>query len=177
MVEEQTAFLIDKLKTGKLDAAFLASPIPEKNFAKVSLFDEEFLLAVPGKHTLAKLKTVKQTDLVNKNLLLLEEGHCLREQALALCQRLNANENQNFRATSLETLRHMVASGVGMTLMPKLACDANNNIAYIPFSAPKPVRSINLAWRNTTAKHHVLLEIANYIKTILHKQKTVKVIS
>ncbi len=145
LIEEQTASLIEKLKTGKLHAAFLALPIAEKSFTTSLLFDEEFLLATPRNHSLAKLKTVKQQDLHNKNLLLLEEGHCMREQALALCQKLNANETQNFRATSLETLRHMVAAGVGITLMPKLACDTNNNISYVPISTPKPVRTIGLA--------------------------------
>jgi LysR family hydrogen peroxide-inducible transcriptional activator len=176
LIEDQTDFLIDKLKNGKLDAAFLAHPIVEKNFKKVVLFDEEFLLAAPRNHALAKLKSVKQDDLNNQKLLLLEEGHCLREQALALCRKLNAKEAQHFKATSLETLRHMVASGVGMTLMPKLACDTNNNVAYVPFAAPRPTRSICLAWRETTAKYQLLLEITGSIKNALVKQKTIKVI-
>src|SRR3990167_1176353 len=175
LIEEPTASLIEKLKTGKLHAAFLALPIAEKSFTTSLLFDEEFLLATPRKHSLAKLKTVKQQDLDNKNLLLLEEGHCMREQALALCKKLNANETQNFRATSLETLRHMVAAGVGITLMPKLACDTNNNISYVPFSTPKPVRTIGLVWRSSTAKGTLLEEITSHIRKIMEKQKTIKV--
>lgn len=176
LMEEQTAQLVEKLKTGKLHAAFLAFPILEKKFTSIPLFNEEFLLAVPKTHSLAKLKIMKQIHLDHKELLLLDEGHCMREQALAFCQKSNANEKQNFRATSLETLRHMIAAGVGMTLMPKLACDANNNISYIPFDSPKPTRSIGLAWRETTVKHHLLVEIANYIKNILNTQKLVNVI-
>lgn len=177
LIEEKTSQLIEKLKAGKLHAAFLALPITEKNITTTPLFDEEFLLAVPGNHSLAKLKTVKQNDLNSKTLLLLEEGHCMREQALALCQKLKANETQDFRATSIETLRHMVAAGVGMTLMPKLACDTNKNISYVPFSMPKPVRSICLAWRDTSVKYQLLEEISEQIKNILSKQKMVKLIS
>jgi len=175
LIEEQTTSLIEKLKIGNLHAAFLAIPIIERSFTASLLFDEEFMLATPYNHSLAKLKTVRQQDLDNKNLLLLEEGHCMREQALALCHKLNANETQNFRATSLETLRHMVAAGVGMTLMPKLACDVSNSISYIPFSTPKPVRTIGLAWRSSTAKNALLEEVANYVRKIMEKHKSVKV--
>jgi LysR family transcriptional regulator, hydrogen peroxide-inducible genes activator len=175
LIEEQTTVLIEKLKTGKLHAAFLALPVVEKSFTTSPLFDEEFLLATPHNHALAKLKTVKQQDLENKNLLLLEEGHCMREQALALCQKLNASEAQNFRATSLETLRHMVAAGVGITLIPKLACDARSSISYIPFSMPKPLRTIGLVWRSSTAKILLLEEITNHVRKIMEKQKAVKV--
>jgi len=167
LIEEQTQGLIEKLKAGKLHAAFLALPIPEKNIITMKLFDEEFLLAISKKHALARLKIINQSDLNNKNLLLLDEGHCMREQALTFCQKINANETQNFRATSLETLRHMVASGLGMTLMPKLACDNNKNITYIPFHSPKPMRSIAFAWRDTTAKSSLLTEMGEYIKSIL----------
>lgn len=175
LIEEQTPNLVDKLKKGKLDAAFLALPTME-SFKTFPLFEEEFLLAIPRNHSFANLKTIKQNTLDNKELLLLEDGHCMREQALSFCQKMNAKETQNFRATSIETLRHMVAAGIGMTLMPKLACDKNKNISYKPFSLPKPTRSICLAWRETTAKHHLLEEIAVYIKSILYKQKILKVL-
>lgn len=175
LVEEESASLVEKLKTGKLHAAFLALPIIEKNFTSSVLFDEEFVLVTPAEHSLAKLKTIKQRDLDNKNVLLLEEGHCLREQALALCQKLNANEAQNFRATSLETLRHMVAAGVGITLMPRLACLASSSVSYIPFSAPKPLRTIGLVWRSSTAKTPLLEEITTQVRKTLEKQKAVTV--
>lgn len=172
LIEEQTSQLFDKLKQGKINAAFLALPILEKGFRTAHLFDEEFLLAVPRSHAFASLKMIKPSQLDNKELLLLEEGHCLREQALSFCHKINANEAQSFRATSIETLRHMIAAGVGMTLMPKLACDNNKNISYIPFNAPKPIRSIGFVWRETTAKQKLLEEIANHVKNILLKQKT-----
>lgn len=159
LIEEQTAGLIEKLKTGKIHAAFLALPINEKNLKTQLLFDEEFLLAVPKNHPLAKAKNIKQRDLDNQTLLLLDEGHCLREQALSYCHQMKVKEAQDFRATSLETLRHMIAGGTGMTLMPRMACDNNKHIAYIPFSDPKPSRSICLAWRETSAKDALLKEI------------------
>lgn len=176
LVEEQTSLLIEKLKQGKLHAAFLSLPVMEKSFSSALLFEEEFFLATPTSHPLAKLKVVKQQDLDNKNLLLLEEGHCMRDQALSLCHRMQAHETKNFRATSLETLRHMVTAGVGITLMPALACSSSDTISYVPFSSPKPTRSIGLYWRATTAKQALLEDIVIKIKSILKKQKTVKVV-
>ena len=160
LIEEQTSQLIEQLKEGKLHAAFLATPVEEKAFDHAVLFDEEFLLAVPVNHRLAKLKKIKQTDLENENLLLLEQGHCMRDQALALCHRMNVVENQNFRATSLETLRQMVAAGVGITLIPKLACSPSDTIIYIPFGSPKPIRTIGLFWRASSTKQILLNKIA-----------------
>lgn len=167
LIEEQTYKLIEQLREGKLHAAFLALPVEEKIFNHTVLFDEEFLLAVPINHRLAKLKTIKQADLKNENLLLLEQGHCMRDQALDLCHRMNVTENQNFRATSLETLRQMVAADVGITLIPRLACSSSKTIVYIPFSSPKPVRTIGLFWRTSSAKQILLNKIVSKIIEIL----------
>lgn len=139
----------------------------EKNFKSALLFEEEFLLATPKKHPLAKLKRVNQKDLKSEELLLLDEGHCMRDQALAICNQIKIHENRNFRATSLETLRHMVLAGVGITLMPKLACIKSATISYIPFSAPKSMRSIGLFWRASSSKKELLEHIINEIKLIL----------
>ncbi|WP_218813486.1 LysR substrate-binding domain-containing protein [Rickettsiella endosymbiont of Dermanyssus gallinae] len=167
LVEEQTALLIPKLKTGALDAAFLALPVVEPSLTHAVLFEEEFLLAAPAKHPLSAQKTVKQHDLDQQNVLLLEEGHCMRGQTLDICHKINVSEMQNFRATSLETLRHMVASGNGITLMPKLAQQTNDNIVYIPFSSPKPSRTIGLYWRVSSARKTLLGEVSTYIKKII----------
>lgn len=174
LVEGQTAILIDQLKQGKLHAAFLAHPFMEKGFSSSLLFQEQFLLAASVAHPFAKLKSIKQKDLDNQQLLLLEEGHCMRDQALALCHKMQASETQNFRASSLETLRHMVSAGIGITLLPRLACHEGASISYIPFSAPKPTRSIALYWRNLTAKEPLLLDLVIQIKSILKKTKRVK---
>ncbi len=165
LVEETTLNLLTKLNEGKLDGALLALPT-EGDFSVHPLFDEEFVLAVPLEHPLAKQKTVNFSDLENKTLLLLEDGHCLRDQALAVCHRANASESNNFRATSLETLRHMVASGVGITLMPKLSCRSNDGVCYLPFASPIPQRTIALIWRESTAKKILLEHLAEHIKKV-----------
>jgi LysR family hydrogen peroxide-inducible transcriptional activator len=164
LLEEKTNILLEKLQQGKIDAAILALPIDVNGLVSVPLFDEEFMLAVPVAHELAKRKFIKAEELSHHPLLLLEDGHCLREQALSFCYRVQAEENQRFRATSLETLRYMVAAGVGVTLMPKLACRANDGVAYITFKTPKPMRSIGMVWRASTAKELVLKEIVAQIK-------------
>jgi len=173
LIEEQTAALIDKLKIGRLDAAFLALPVIDSSLTSSLLFEEEFLLAVPSTHPLANRKSIKQNDLDNQNIMLLEEGHCMRGQTLTFCHKMNASETQNFRATSLETLRHMVAAGNGITLIPKLAHHRSDSISYIPFSSPKPTRTIGLFWRGSTAKKMLLDDIVSQIKKILSKQKAI----
>ncbi len=152
LVEEKTEQLLDKLKAGTLDAALVALPIEEEGFGSAALFDDPFLLAVPLSHPLAKHKHVNQNDLKGERLLLLEEGHCLRNQALEVCSLMGGFEQQDFRATSLETLRQMVASGVGITLIPKLAMRKKDGIAYIPFAKPAISRTIGLVWRKTTTR-------------------------
>lgn len=167
LIEEQTALLVEKLSQGKLDAAILALPVTEKNFTSQILFEEDFLLALPIKHPLAKLKNVKQQDLANQCLLLLEEGHCMRDQSLALCRSMQVEEAQNFKGTSLETLRHMVGAGVGITLMPELACLPSDTIAYVPFGQSKPARTVALFWRSTTARQALLVDMAKNIKSLI----------
>jgi LysR family hydrogen peroxide-inducible transcriptional activator len=176
LVEEKTATLIEQLKQGKLHTAILALPLRETGFTTSLLFEEEFLLTVPHSHALAKRKVMKQQDLVNKDLLLLEEGHCMRDQVLSFCDSTHSSEAQNFRATSLETLRHMVAAGAGITLMPKLSSEGCDLASFIPFNAPKPVRSIGLAWRSSTTKGVLLKEIAIQIKRILGEKNIVKIL-
>jgi LysR family transcriptional regulator, hydrogen peroxide-inducible genes activator len=170
LVEEQTAVLIQKLKMGSLDAALMAHPIEESSFSCADLFAEEFLVAVANKHRLAQQKTIGASDLERQNLLLLEEGHCMRGQTLDLCHKMNVNQVQNFRATSLETLRQMVATGNSVTLMPKLAQQAHDGISYIPFNAPQPARSIGLFWRSSSVKTVVLADLVDQIRIIIAKK-------
>jgi LysR family hydrogen peroxide-inducible transcriptional activator len=107
------------------------------------LYDEDFLLAVPSDHPLAKKARVKPEDLPGETLLLLEDGHCLRDQALAACSRVDVRESQDYRATSLETLRQMVAAGLGVTLLPELATHRRRTATRaaspcVPFAKPAP---------------------------------------
>lgn len=175
--EEQTDHLIMKLKHGKLDAAIFGLPLIDEDFTALPLFEEELMLATSFNHSLSKRKSITHADLAKKTLLLLEDGHCLRDQALSLCHAVNAFADKSFQATSLETLRHMVASNSGITLMPKLACRANDGACYIPFRSPKPTRIIGLIWRPSTAKKILLENIVVQIRKLMAKQKTVKIIN
>jgi LysR family hydrogen peroxide-inducible transcriptional activator len=175
LVEGHSAHLIEKIKRGELHAAFLAAPVVDNSFAHELLFTEEFMVAVANSHVLAKQKKIKQQDLDKQQLLLLEEGHCLREQALALCSAMKNVEHMSFRATSLETLRHMVSAGVGITLMPRLACTASQVISYIPFAKPKPSRSVGLFWGVGSAKQELLRHMVGKVKGILGKSSLLEV--
>jgi LysR family hydrogen peroxide-inducible transcriptional activator len=152
LTEDKTANLLEQLDKGTLDCALLAMPIEDERLESAALFREDFFLAVPAAHPLAKQKSIAPKDLENLSLLLLDEGHCLRDQALQVCHAMGSGEAQNFRATSLETLRHMVAGSGAITLMPQLAITKDNLIRYIPFKAPAPSRTIGLYWRKTSGR-------------------------
>ena len=153
LVEEKTNTLIQQLKNGELDAALLAAPIKGDYLCAEHLFDDPFKLAVSSQHPLAKQTLVSPEDLVGEPLLLLDEGHCLRDQALQFCQINGPAEEQDVRATSLETLRQMVRANTGITLIPEIAVQRNDkDICYIPFTEPQPKRSIFLVWRKTSPR-------------------------
>ncbi|MFW0010923.1 MAG: DNA-binding transcriptional regulator OxyR [Coxiella endosymbiont of Dermacentor nuttalli] len=176
--EEKTTTLIEKLIQGKLNAVLLAIPLIEKEDLEIlPLFEEEFFLALPRHHTLAKHKMLTLSDLENKTLLLLEEGHCLRDQTLSVCHRATTSETKSFQATSLETLRHMVAANMGMTLMPKLSCYPSDNICYLPFNSPKPMRTIGIAWRPSSTQKILLQNIITRIRKVMTQKEIVKVIN
>ena len=148
--EYQTAPLVERTLSGDLDLAILALPADTRGLVTRSLFAEAFLVAMPEGHRLAGKKRVKASDLHAEKLLLLEEGHCLRDQALEVCARAGTEE-QDFRATSLETLRQMVAAGLGITLLPRLAAEgpfaSARGLVVRPFAPPAPNRVIGAAWR------------------------------
>lgn len=157
LIEEKTDQLMERLKQGKIDAALLALPIDDDSLMTKKLFDDPFYLATNPEHELASKKQVSQDVLNQYQLLLLEEGHCLRDQALDVCQLHNIAEEQDFRATSIETLRQMVKAGTGITFMPKIAIHENEQgICYIPFKSPAPQRTIGLVWRKTTTRTPVI---------------------
>ncbi len=155
LVEEKTEELLRRLRAGELDCALLALPEDDDELVHAELFEEEFLLAVPADHPLASTtEPVELSVLDGERLLLLDEGHCLREQALDVCRLAGANERVGFRATSMETLRQMVAAGVGITLLPELAVRppvaASEHVVLRRFAAPAPSRTIALFWRRTS---------------------------
>jgi LysR family hydrogen peroxide-inducible transcriptional activator len=163
LVEEKTEILLQKLLNGEIDCALLALPVLDGQLESTALFDDPFLLAVPKTHLLAKRKQVSLDDISGENVLLLEEGHCLRAQALEICSMVGARENQEFRATSLETLRHMVAAGVGITLIPRIAAKPDDNVCYIPFGKHKIARKVGMVWRKKAAREPAIQKINSTI--------------
>lgn len=164
LVEEKTDILIEQLNQGKLDAALLALPVNNDLLESKLLFDDEFLLAVNEDHSFSKKTKIQQSDLNDQQLLLLDEGHCLRGQALQVCQLNQAEEQQDVRATGLETLRQMVRAGTGITLMPEIAIQhQESGIQYIPFKNPAPKRTIGLFWRKTSARKQLMQKISDLI--------------
>jgi LysR family hydrogen peroxide-inducible transcriptional activator len=171
LVEEKTPVLLERLHEGKLDAALLALPLHDDSLHVEFLFEEPFLLAVPAHHRLASKTSLAIGDLADERLLLLEDGHCLRDQALDVCRMAGAGEKAEFRATSLETLRQMVAANVGVTLLPALAVQppvpASPDIALLPFAGPdRPSRRIAMAWRRTSALGAFLPALAEVFRAL-----------
>jgi LysR family hydrogen peroxide-inducible transcriptional activator len=167
LVEEKTETLLTQLKEGRIDAALLALPIAEESLVTMPLFADAFMLAVPSQHALAGSDGVTLAELVDLPLMLLEEGHCLRAQALEICSLAGTQEMQGFRATSLETLREMVRAGTGVTLMPQMATrKQERGIAYLPFTEDAPERIIALVWRKTTARRSLLEKLVEMIRAI-----------
>jgi LysR family hydrogen peroxide-inducible transcriptional activator len=166
LIEEKTERLVEQLKAGKIDAALLALPIEESSLDDAPLFEDNFLLAVGLDHPLAKRKTVRTADLSGQKLMLLDEGHCLRDQALAVCQTHGAKEERSFRATSLETLRLMVQSPHSdlITLMPTIAATENLGMRYIPFVGTTPSRTIGIVWRRTSVRAGMMDELIKTLK-------------
>lgn len=165
LLEEKTEIIIDMLKNGQVDVAFLAIPLPvnEDAFEVKELFCEPFYLAVAKNNPLAAKKNISRNDIKNEKLLLLEEGHCLRDQALDVCSLMGISENQDFRATSLETLRQMVVANVGITLIPELAIKNNDGLVYIPFKDSRPSRTIAMVWRKTSVRQELILKLQNIL--------------
>ncbi len=168
LTEEKSGVLRQQLASGQLDAILLADPIGNRYHTEMSLFDEPFLLAVPSGHRLAGQDSITPEDLKNERLMLLEEGHCMREQALTATHIAGAREEKNFRATSLETLRQMVAAGVGITYLPALAClstTTSDGYAVIPLRGATFERHISLHWRSSSPMGPLLADFGAMIRT------------
>ena len=174
LVEEKSDVLLQRLRDGKLDAALLALPVHDEQLHAELLFEEPFVFAAPQRHPLAARASVSMAQLSDETLLLLEDGHCLRDQALDVCRLSGANEKSGFRATSLETLRQMVAAGVGVTLLPALSVHAPvaqpPNIRVVPFRKPAPSRRIALVWRKSSALDGFLHTLADAIGPLARAQ-------
>ncbi len=168
--EVMTPHLLDDLTEGRLDGGLLALPIDDPTLEAVPLFVEPFLAAVPAAHALAKKREIHVDELAAAGLLLLEEGHCLRDQALEAC-RLEGLRSEEIRATSLETLRQMVGMGLGVTLMPALAGDGpkptRRQVVLRPLAGVGAARTIGMVWRRRSPAAQTMARLARTLADYL----------
>ena len=169
--EEQTARLLSQLDAGRLDCALLALPVPG-DFTAAAIGHEPFLLAAPRGSKLLGRRRLHEQDLAGQDVLLLEDGHCLRDQALAVCQQAGSTELAEVRATSLPTLVQMVAGGLGVTLLPKSAADvlvptARGPVQLVRFADPAPGRTLGLIWRTSSARLREFRLLAETMEKIM----------
>lgn len=156
LTEDRTARLLEELGAGRLDVLLLALPVDTGDHATVTLFAEPFLLVGPVGHPLLRPKRVKGSTLDGEAVLLLEDGHCLRDHALSFCGKAGARADGEIRGTSLGTLVQMAASGLGITLLPEMAVPVevhpDSGVVARPFAAPVPTREIGLVWRRSSPR-------------------------
>ena len=156
--EDLTHRLLELLSHGRLDLLLVALEADLGNVSTLALATDPFVVAVPAQHRLAKRKRVTEADIAAEQVLLLDDGHCLRDQALAVCHTSGASEVGDFRASSLNTLVQMVAGGLGITLLPRLSLEVEapqlSQIVILPFRKPEPSRTIGLVWRTTSPRAH-----------------------
>lgn len=166
LVEEKSPILQARLSAGTLDAAFLAMPQSLPGINVLPVFSEVFYLAVHGQHAWKSRKSIQASELTNLELILLEDGHCLRDQALDLCLLYGAKEKGYFRATGLETLRQMVRLGTGITLIPRLAIPSHKEpgLHYLEIRNPEPTRQIALCFRETHPRRKFFESMAELIR-------------
>jgi LysR family hydrogen peroxide-inducible transcriptional activator len=168
--EDLTTHLLEDLMEGRLDGGLLALPIDDPTLEAAPLFVEPFLAAVPAAHPLARKKAIPVHELAGAGLLLLEEGHCLRDQALEAC-RMEGLRNEEIRATSLETLRQMVGMGLGVTLMPALAGvgpkPTRRQVVLKPLAGEGAARTIGLVWRRRSPAARTMALLARTLADYL----------
>jgi LysR family transcriptional regulator, hydrogen peroxide-inducible genes activator len=175
--ENFTAKLLEMLRTGELDCAIMAEPFPDTGLAVAPLYDEPFMAAVPTLHPLAKRKSVTTDELKNETMLLLGTGHCFRDHVLEVCPEYarfaspdvgsdkGVGIRNSFEGSSLETIKYMVASGMGVTVVPQLSVpkDLQPHIRYVPFTKPVPTRRVVLVWRRTFTRYEAIAALRNAI--------------
>lgn len=186
--ENFTAKLLEMLRTGEIDCAIMAEPFPDTGLAIAPLYDEPFMAAVPCKHPLALQSSVSAEAMKNENMLLLGHGHCFRDHVLEVCPefaRLSATTDdarkgfegmrKNFEGSSLETIKYMVAAGMGVTVVPRLSVSkqalalqaqtqsAEAQIKYVPFAGTPPTRRVVLVWRRSFTRFEAIAALRNAI--------------
>jgi LysR family transcriptional regulator, hydrogen peroxide-inducible genes activator len=159
------------LRTGELDCAIMAEPFPDSGLAVAPLYDEPFVVTVPKAHPLAKRKSVSAEELKQETMLLLGTGHCFRDHVLEVCPeyaRFSSDAEgirKSFEGSSLETIKHMVASGMGVTVVPQLSVpkEPAGLVRYVPFDKPVPTRRVVLAWRRTFTRYEAIAALRNAV--------------
>lgn len=180
--ENFTVKLLEMLRTGEIDCAIMAEPFPDTGLAIAPLYDEPFLAAVPSTHALATRKQITAQELKSETMLLLGTGHCFRDHVLEVCPefaRFSSDAEgirKSFEGSSLETIKHMVAAGMGVTLVPRLSVpkeametrpkrrkDDQAFVKYIPFDGDPPNRRVVLAWRRSFTRYEAIAALRNAI--------------
>jgi LysR family transcriptional regulator, hydrogen peroxide-inducible genes activator len=169
--ENFTVKLLDMLRTGELDCAIMAEPFPDTGLALAPLYDEPFVIAVPSNHPLAERETVSSEELKRETMLLLGTGHCFRDHVLEVCPefaRFSSDTEgirKSFEGSSLETIKHMVASGMGVTVVPQLSVppEPSLHLRYVPFAPPVPTRRVVLAWRRSFTRYEAIAALRNAV--------------
>lgn len=185
--ENLTAKLLEQLRLGEIDAAILAEPFPDTNLAIAPLYDEPFVAVVPVAHPLAQRDSITSEELKQETMLLLGTGHCFRDHVLEVCPEFAHFSNdaegirKSFEGSSLETIKHMVAAGMGITLVPRLSVPASalgpgaktlppgsgpgdsSYVRYLPFAGDPPTRRVVLAWRRSFTRYEAIAALRNAI--------------
>jgi LysR family hydrogen peroxide-inducible transcriptional activator len=171
LYEHQTEPLLKRLRDGEIDLGIMALPVAHEGMETRDLYEEAFTVALPNNHPLAAKTTIRIQDLKNQTLLLLEDGHCLRDQALEVCSRIEIREAEDFRATSLETLRQMVVAGLGITLLPETAVESpfgsQRGLTIRQFSKPPPTRLVGAVWRKSSTRTSAIDAVCDVLEEVM----------
>ncbi len=170
LYEDLSSRLIESLRTGRLDVVLMAFPYDTPGMQQFPLFEEAFMLACPCDTKIKPPNPMSLKDLESQTVLLLEDGHCLRDHALSACKIASPSQRKTFSATSLPTLIQMVQHGFGVTLLPEMACHSGSlpdGIDLISFKSPQPKRHIGLVWRKNTAKRSDYMLLGDTMKAAI----------
>ncbi|MDP5009299.1 MAG: LysR substrate-binding domain-containing protein [Glaciimonas sp.] len=167
--ENYTVRLLELLRQGELDAAIMALPFPEHGLMVQPLYDEPFVVAMPKNHPWANRASINADELKSETMLLLGSGHCFRDQVLEVCPEMSRFSTggdgiaRTFEGSSLETIRHMVASGIGITALPRASVadidDQDGMLRYVPFAETSPSRRVVIAWRKSFTRHSAIAAV------------------
>ncbi len=180
--ENFTAKLLESLRAGEIDCAILAEPFPDAGLATKALYDESFVAVIPRNHVLASKENVTTEEIKKENMLLLGNGHCFRDHVLEVCPEFARFSSpvegirKSFEGSSLETIRYMVAAGMGITLVPRLSVPRgalefsgkrkqgwDPYVKYLPFAGDPPTRRVVLAWRKSFTRYEAIETLRNAI--------------